>query len=261
MRRFNKVFAVSQSRQQGRSESEIRPNLRRPAPLERYPYGSYVGGAWRQDQKRIVDSANTAGILALAGPHLRVCRQDDMRLGAIIAVVLVLTPLSCGRSRPVARQDASVATSAASTKARPPTVKDPAKPSSLAEVRIAAREHSPVWKVEVVSTEAERSRGLMYRRSLADDRGMMFLMPEDHDWAFYMRNTYVALDMIFIDSDWTVVGLSANTRPLTEELHRSGRPCRYVLELVAHQARRSGIRVGTRLTFTQPATAPPRGGP
>ncbi len=179
-----------------------------------------------------------------------------MRLQAAILITLTLAPYACGRSRPVARQDAAAAAPKRQFQAAPAS-----QPAALAlgKVRISGRTHSPTWTVEVVSTEADRSRGLMYRRALADDRGMMFLMPHDDDWAFYMRNTYVALDMIFVDEHWRVVGVSANTRPLTEELHRSGRPCRYVLELAAHQARRSGIQVGTHLSFVAPAGTPARG--
>ncbi len=119
-------------------------------------------------------------------------------------------------------------------------------------IRIEGRKHGPDIRVELAVAEDERNCGLMHRRSLAKDAGMLFVMPYDHHWAFYMRNTYIALDMIFIDKDWSVVGVSSNTRPLTEVRHRSPEQCRYVLELAAHQARRYGIVAGTRLVYDGP---------
>jgi len=159
---------------------------------------------------------------------------------------------------------------AASCNKRPPPVPPPSpadiarpKPAAPAEpeqppmlkargtITIAGRSHAPTWKLEVAVSDAERSRGLMFRKRLGDDAGMLFFMPRDYDWTFYMRNTYVALDMIFIASDWTVVGVVANTTPLTEKLRSCGTPSRYVLELNAHQARRNGIRPGTKLVFAR----------
>ena len=112
-------------------------------------------------------------------------------------------------------------------------------------------------QVEIAATTRERERGLMFRRSLGADRGMLFVFPAAGDWPFYMRNTYIPLDMVFIDRHWRVVGIAANTRPLTETHHQPGVPCRYVLELGAHQARKNGIVAGTRLAFERlsPASA------
>lgn len=122
-------------------------------------------------------------------------------------------------------------------------------------ITIAGRTHAPTWRLELAIDKADRSRGLMFRKRVADDAGMLFFMGHDDDWAFYMRNTYVALDMIFIDKDWQVVGVVANTRPLTETLRQVGRPSRYVLELNAHQARDNGIRPGTRMVFSRTPVA------
>lgn len=117
-------------------------------------------------------------------------------------------------------------------------------------VEIAGRSHGPTFVVELAKTEQQRNRGLMYRREMADDHGMLFFMPGDSDWAFYMRNTYLPLDMVFIDAQWRVVGVLANVTPLTETLRRAGAPNRYVLELNAHVAKKHGIRVGSVLRLT-----------
>ncbi len=88
-----------------------------------------------------------------------------------------------------------------------------------------------VVAVEVVSTPAAIEKGMMFREHLGVDAGMLFLMGRDHDWAFYMRNTLIPLDMIFITHDLTVAGVVANATPRTETLRQVGRPSRYVLEV------------------------------
>ena len=94
--------------------------------------------------------------------------------------------------------------------------------------------------VEVATTPAEIARGLMYRDHLPYDAGMLFLMGKDAVWSFYMRNTFIPLDMIFITRDLTVAGVVANAQPCTETLRSIHTPSSYVLEVnggwaAAHQ--------------------------
>ena len=95
--------------------------------------------------------------------------------------------------------------------------------------------------VEVVYTPPKIERGLMYREHLAPDAGMLFFMGSDYDWAFYMRNTLIPLDMIFITKEMTIAGIVQNAEPKTETLRRVGKPSLYVLEVnggwaASHQA-------------------------
>lgn len=128
------------------------------------------------------------------------------------------------------------------------------------EIRVAGRTQGPVFRVELARLPEERQQGLMFRRTLADDQGMLFFMPQDDDWVFFMRNTYVRLDMIFVDKDWQVVGVVADVPPLTEDHRSVGEKSRYVLELAAHQAERHGIKAGTRLEFKPLPDEPPPAG-
>jgi uncharacterized membrane protein (UPF0127 family) len=104
-------------------------------------------------------------------------------------------------------------------------------------------------RVEVVDTDEGRSRGLMYRRTLGADEGMLFLFPGESVQSFWMRNTYVALDMIFVNSRMEVVGVVENATPLTETPRTVWRPSRFVIEVNANLARISGISRGTRVRF------------
>lgn len=104
-------------------------------------------------------------------------------------------------------------------------------------------------RVEIADTDEARARGLMYRRSLPADEGMLFIFPEETWLSFWMRNTYIPLDMIFINGAQEVVGVVENATPLTDTPRAVPRPSRFVVEVNAHFARTKGIGVGTRVLF------------
>ena len=103
--------------------------------------------------------------------------------------------------------------------------------------------------VEVVSTSADRARGLMYRDHLDAGAGMLFVMADDRPWPFYMRNTRIPLDMIFIARDMRVVGVVPHARPCTETLRSVSAASRYVLEVNAGWATVHGVVVGAPARF------------
>jgi uncharacterized protein len=104
-------------------------------------------------------------------------------------------------------------------------------------------------QAEVVSTPARIQQGLMYREHLPLDSGMLFLMGEEREWSFYMRNTLISLDIIFITRDMTVAGVAANAVPRTETLLNVGKQSLYVLEVNAGWARKHQVAAGTKVRF------------
>lgn len=104
-------------------------------------------------------------------------------------------------------------------------------------------------EVEVVRTEPERQRGLMYRRHLAPDRGMLFLMEEETIHSFWMKNTYIPLDIIYIASDMTVAGIAENAEPLTLDHRVVDRASLYVLEVNGGWSAKHGVREGSKVRF------------
>lgn len=98
--------------------------------------------------------------------------------------------------------------------------------------------------VEVASTNEERSKGLMFRRELAPNRGMLFLFPQQRRLSFWMKNTLIPLDMLFVSSEWKVVGIIENATPLSEESRSVDAESQYVLEVIGGTAARLGIRKG-----------------
>lgn len=104
-------------------------------------------------------------------------------------------------------------------------------------------------RVEIARTPEERARGLMWRQHLAPDAGMLFLFDADEIHTFWMKNTLIPLDMIFIRSDLTVAGVVENAEPKTLSSRHIDEPSRHVLEVNGGFAAAHGIRAGTRVRF------------
>jgi len=118
---------------------------------------------------------------------------------------------------------------------------------TLPLVRIHRAEGVVDVAVEVVSTPETLARGLMYRTELADGRGMLFVFPEESDHRFWMKNTLIPLDMIFIGANGTIAGIHRDATPLSTAPVGVGRPSRYVLEVPGGWAARSGVAPGQRV--------------
>ncbi|HLL20553.1 MAG TPA: DUF192 domain-containing protein [Kofleriaceae bacterium] len=130
-----------------------------------------------------------------------------------------------------------------------PTTSSAGPTAAESEVVIETPAGPAQVRVEVVYTAPKIERGLMYREHLAPDAGMLFFMGSESDWAFYMRNTLIPLDMIFITKDMTIAGVVANAEPKTETLRRVGVPSRYVLEVNAGWAAARGVAAGAKVHF------------
>ena len=100
------------------------------------------------------------------------------------------------------------------------------------------------FSVEVMRTEPERERGLMLRRFLAKDRGMLFEFKAEQVMTMWMKNTYLPLDMIFISRTGKIVAVAENAAPLSEKIISSEVPAYAVLEVNAGTVARIGLRIG-----------------
>jgi uncharacterized membrane protein (UPF0127 family) len=114
-------------------------------------------------------------------------------------------------------------------------------------LEIASKTGVHVFAVELAVTDEERERGLMYRRSLPESYGMLFDFKRDQEVTMWMKNTYVSLDMIFIQSDGRIRRIAENTETESLKIIPSGGPVRAVLEVVAGTARKFGIEAGDRV--------------
>jgi uncharacterized membrane protein (UPF0127 family) len=118
---------------------------------------------------------------------------------------------------------------------------------ALSRLTIEAASGRHAFMVEVARTVEERSQGLMYRRSLAPNRGMIFDFGAATDVGMWMRNTYIPLDMLFVRADGVIHRVQHDTVPFSEETISAGAPVRYVVELPAGTAKRLGIDRGDRV--------------
>jgi uncharacterized protein len=130
-------------------------------------------------------------------------------------------------------------------------------PAAAPSVTLAS-EDGQAWKVnvEVANTPSLRANGLMNRASLAEDAGMIFLFPKMDALSFWMKNTLIPLDMIFIRDDFSIAGIVENAEPLTLDPRGVGVPSQYVLEVNGGAAARHGIKAGSRVRFDDIPAAP-----
>ena len=100
------------------------------------------------------------------------------------------------------------------------------------------------YTIEIADTTAERAQGLMFREEMARDHGMYFVYPTGRPVAFWMKNTPLPLDIIYINERGIICSIAANTTPFSEEALPSRCAAQTVLELNAGEAKAAGIRVG-----------------
>jgi len=103
--------------------------------------------------------------------------------------------------------------------------------------------------IEIAENQYERETGLMYRQSMEETQGMLFIYPEEALRSFYMKNTYIPLDIIFYSKDSSVVSFQENAQPLDETSLPSNKPAKFILELNAGKVKEWNIEVGDKIDF------------
>ena len=98
--------------------------------------------------------------------------------------------------------------------------------------------------IEKADNNDERMFGMMYRKSMPDEQGMLFLFDQSEPQSFWMKNTFIPLDIMFIDEDYKITTIHANAQPHTETPRLSKGPAKYVLEVNGGWAERHGVQVG-----------------
>jgi len=123
----------------------------------------------------------------------------------------------------------------------------PARSADPHTLEIASKTGVHAFSVEIAQNDAERAKGLMYRKELPEGQGMLFDFQHEQEVGFWMENTYISLDMIFIRADGRILRIVENTEPLSTRIIPSGGPVRGVLEVIAGTARKLGIAPGDRV--------------
>jgi uncharacterized membrane protein (UPF0127 family) len=125
-------------------------------------------------------------------------------------------------------------------------------PHNRTEVVFYTLKGEVAFSLEMATTPKEREMGLMNRNGLESSDGMVFVFPEPIETAFWMKNTRIALDMIFIDPSYTIVRIVHNARPHTLNPRASGAPIIAVVELAGGKAKEKGLKRGDRVRIVLP---------
>lgn len=119
--------------------------------------------------------------------------------------------------------------------------------ASLERLEIVTATGAHEFQVELADKPSERSKGLMYRKSMPENQGMLFDFHVEGPVMMWMKNTYIPLDMIFVSRQGVVTHVAANTVPMSEEVISSGGPAYAVIELNAGVADRIGLKAGDQI--------------
>ena len=125
----------------------------------------------------------------------------------------------------------------------------PVRAAHFKSLEIVSKNGVHVFSVEIADTEAEREKGLMFRKHLPDGQGMLFDFQSEQNIAMWMKNTYIPLDMFFIRGDGRIARIAENTTPMSTAIIPSEQPVRAVLEVAGGTAARLGIAPGDRVAF------------
>ena len=120
----------------------------------------------------------------------------------------------------------------------------PAQAAGRATIEIVSGNGVHAFDVRLATNDAERERGLMFVKSLPEGQGMLFDFKRDQPVSFWMHNTYIPLDMIFIAGDGRIMHIVENAKPLSDDLIPSQYPVRAVLEVIGGTAEKLGIKAG-----------------
>lgn len=181
---------------------------------------------------------------------LRIRRMpgSGYKMSAAAHLLLLLASMGC---RPTTTSEAQPDTSQSTTKAATSApVATTAPVVTAPRVVLSPPGQDPVTvAVEVVDTNESRQRGLMYRKHMEPDAGMLFIFEREEPHTFWMHNTLIPLDMLFIKADWTVLGIVENAEPMTDSMRAVPGESQYVLEVNAGFSRRHGLQAGTSVRY------------
>ena len=173
---------------------------------------------------------------------------------ALISFILTSIP-GAGGAPPPAPRPVERSETPAPAPAQPAEMTEPATPPAfiddgdLAILREGQDEPLAEIDIEFAASSDEIRQGLMWRREMQADQGMLFLMRTEEPRSFWMKNTYIPLDIIFANADKEIVKIRPNTQPLSEDQVTSEVPATYVLEVNAGFAERHGLREGDVLEW------------
>jgi hypothetical protein len=110
--------------------------------------------------------------------------------------------------------------------------------------------------IQIADNDFDRELGLMFRKHMEENQGMLFIFPQDTIQNFWMHNTYIPLDMIFINSNMTIVTIQHATKTLSNQTYASTAPAQYVLEVNLNFSKKFNIQVGDKISWSSTKAQP-----
>ena len=104
-------------------------------------------------------------------------------------------------------------------------------------------------EIEIADDDYQRELGLMNRKSMKENQGMLFIFPFERYQSFWMRNTFISLDMIFVDANKTIVTIHKNTQVLSDQSYPSSKPAKYVVEVISGFTDKHNIEIGDKIEW------------
>lgn len=129
-----------------------------------------------------------------------------------------------------------------------PSCKNEPQPPPAEPYTVAMKLGSETFRLEIADTPRKQQLGLMHRKSLPADRGMLFVFEDDRERAFWMKNTHIPLDIVYADANGKVVSVKP-MKPMDESSVPSDGPARYAVEINQGAARRAGLKAGDVLVI------------
>lgn len=171
-----------------------------------------------------------------------------MNLKIILALSISLYIASCQNQSTANKQNTD--TAAAATPATPvndgPAFK---KEGILAFISKEKGDTISTVDIEIAETDEERAKGLMDRKTMTDTQGMLFIFPAPEEQSFWMKNTYISLDIMYVDENYEIVSIQKYAAPLSEESLPSFKKAQYVVEVIAGYTDLKKIKYGDKIAF------------
>ena len=145
-------------------------------------------------------------------------------------------------------------TNQSATPAKPAVKRTAKKAPAFADegdLQIYTESDSILLDIEIADSDVEREKGMMYRTSMKSDRGMLFVFDRERPQSFWMKNTYIPLDLIFINQALNIVQISPNNIPATETQIVCKQPAKYVLEVNGGFAEAYNLRAGHKISWSR----------
>jgi uncharacterized membrane protein (UPF0127 family) len=108
--------------------------------------------------------------------------------------------------------------------------------------------------IQIANNEYDRELGLMFRKHMQEDRGMLFIFPQEGTQSFWMHNTYIPLDMIFVNANDQIVKIQNADKTLSDQTYSSVKPAQYVIEVNLGFAKKYGLKVGDKISWSKTQT-------